>query len=98
MAPKCNVYFEKGAQAALIAGMTPQDLAACNIYRIQHGMHPYPSAPGPDMGGKRSTRKASRKGSRKNRRKNRKGSRKNRKASRKASRKNRKGSRKNRKN
>jgi hypothetical protein len=67
MSPKCNLYFQQGAQAALIAGMTPEDLAACNIYRIQHGTR----SSGLGKGGKRSTRKKSRRGS-KSKSKNRK--------------------------
>jgi len=59
MTPKCNLYFQQGAQAALIAGMTPEDMAACNIYRIQHGTR----SSGLGRGGKRSTRKKSRRGS-----------------------------------
>jgi hypothetical protein len=61
MAPKCNIYFQKGVEAGMLDGkMTSQDMAACNIYRIQKGI----KAPGLSKGGKRSTRKASRKNSR----------------------------------
>jgi hypothetical protein len=84
MAPKCNIYFQKGVEAGLLEGkMTSQNMAACNIYRIQKGI----KAPGLGKGGKRSTRKASRRNSRKNRFANmeRKGSRR---ASRRNSRKN----------
>ena len=64
MTPKCNLYFQQGAQAALIAGMTPEDMAACNIYRIQHGTR----SSGLGRGGKRSTRKKSKSKSRRVRR------------------------------
>lgn len=72
MPPKCNIYFQKGIEAGLLEGkMTSQNMAACNIYRIQKGI----KAPGLGKGGKRSTRKASRK----NRKDSRKASRRNRK-------------------
>lgn len=61
MAPKCNIYFQKGIEAGLLEGkMTSQNMAACNIYRIQKGI----KAPGLGKGGKRSTRKASRRNNR----------------------------------
>ena len=57
MPPKCNIYFQKGVEAGMLEGkMSSQDMAACNIYRIQHGIR----APGLGKGGKRSTRKKSR--------------------------------------
>lgn len=55
MPPKCNIYFQKGIQAGLLeAKMTSEDMAACNIYRIQKRI-PAPGLGKP--GGKRSTRR-----------------------------------------
>jgi hypothetical protein len=61
MAPKCNIYFQKGVEAGMLEGkMTSQNMAACNIYRIQKGI----KAPGLGKGGRRGTRKASRRAGR----------------------------------
>jgi len=55
MPPKCNIYFQKGVEAGLLEGkMTSEDMAACNIYRIQKRI-PAPGLGKP--GGKRSTRR-----------------------------------------
>jgi hypothetical protein len=57
MAPKCNIYFQQGVKAGMESGMESgmgsQDMAACNIYRIQKGI----KAHGLGKGGKRSTRR-----------------------------------------
>jgi hypothetical protein len=61
--PKCNIYFQQGVKAGMESGMGSQDMAACNIYRIQKGI----KAPGLGKGGKRSTRRGA-KGARSTRR------------------------------
>ena len=71
MDAKCKTYFTQGLKAAMNEGKKPQNWAACNIYRIQKGI----PAPGLGKGGRRGTRKDSRKSRRNNHRSTRKDSR-----------------------
>ena len=53
MGKDCRLYFEKGAQVALIQGYTPEDIAACNLKKRLAGVHSSRLS----RGGKRRTRR-----------------------------------------